>query len=563
MKPEATDNNPKRVLVIGLDGATWTLVKPWAAQGALPNLARLMEEGTYGVLESVWPALSPSAWASFMTGTNPGQHGVYDFLKRERDSYQLRLVWTDQIDRPTIWRLLSEKERRVGVMNVPMTYPPEGVHGFLVSGLGTPDFKPFAYPPSLYEELKRQGYRVNKQVAYQPGKEADFLAEAKSVTDSTAQIALQLMESEPWDLFMFVFRDTDEMAHFFWRFTDESHPAYDPDLAERWGDAIQRYYQLVDKWVGRMLAQAGPETAVFIISDHGAGPLHKDVYLNVWLEQKGFLAKHSPSPLQRWFRRVGLTRSNLSQHLRGWGLGQLEAWLKERLGEQASLLPASERLDLQSTVDWSRTKAYSFGYHGQIYLNVHGREPQGIVEPGAEYERVRDELIEELLAWRDPQDNLTVVTKLFKREEIYEGEHIEEAPDLIIAMRDLAYITRQGYEFGRGQDTVFASPATHETGSHRLEGIAIGWGPGMRNRGEVEATSIMDLAPTILYLLGESIPSWMDGRIMRKWIIPELLIETPPHEDSAQRESRSPERSWSDDDERNVMNRLRDLGYLG
>ena len=557
---------PKRVLVIGLDGATWTLLKPWAKAGLLPNLARLMAEGTYGVLESVLPAVSPAAWASFMTGVNPGKHGVYDFFKREPGSYRLRVVRADELAYPTLWRLLSEKGRAVGVVNVPMTYPPEQVQGFLISGLGTPESRPFATPVALYEELRRKGYRVNKSVAYRPGQEAVFWAEVQEITELQAGTALELMDSKPWDFFMFVFRDTDEMAHFFWRFIDETHPAYEPEAARQWGHLISQYYSIVDEWIGRMVEHAGPETAVFIMSDHGTGPLYKDVFLNVWLKQAGFQAWREPPFIRRQMRRWGLTRESVSGLLRRLGLTPLESWLKERLKDKVALVPRSERPDLREAVDWSRTRAYSFGYHGQIYLNVRGREPEGIVEPGEEYERVRDELLRNLVAWRDPQDQQPVVTKVFKREDVYWGARIGDAPDIIVIMRDFAYITRQGYEFGSDEDAVFASPLTYESGSHRLEGVIIAWGVGIRNKKQTEAVSIMDLPPTILYLLQEPIPAWMDGRLLDGWINPELLARYPPrweHQEIAQSSASRLEESWSEKDEREIIERLRGLGYLG
>lgn len=560
------EHKPRRVLIIGLDGATWTLLRPWAISStSLPNIASLLKEGTYGILNSVYPVLSPPAWASFMTGSNPGQHGVYDFVQREPGSYQLRVVRADQIRRPTLWKLLSDSGRKVGVVNVPLTYPPEAVRGFVVSGLGTPDSRPFAYPQSLFERLRKQGYRVNKRVSYRPGQEAAFWAEVEATTRLQAQTALQLMESEPWDFFMFVFRDTDEIAHFFWRFIDESHPAHDSVLAQQWGDAVLKYYRMVDDWVGRMVAQAGPETAVFLISDHGSGPLYKDVFLNTWLETIGFLARRVPSVPYRWMQRWGITRKQVSGLLRRWNLTSWEIRIKDLLGEKISWFPKHTGADLQNAVDWSRTRAYSFGYHGQIYLNVRGREPQGIIQPGREYEQVRDELIEALKAWKDPDDHQPVVSQVFKREEIFQGPYLEKAPDLILVMRDFAYITRQGYEFGRNSQEIFAPPATFESGSHRLEGIVIARGAGIRRLGEVSPISIMDIAPTVLYLLDVAIPSWMDGQLLREWIVPSLLTQAPPEwRDEQPGESGVRDNiSWTEEDEESVLERLRGLGYLG
>jgi len=383
-------------------------------------------------------------------------------------------------------------------------------------------------------------------------------------THLQAQTALQLMKSEPWDFFMFVFRDTDEIAHFFWRFMDESHPAYDPALAQRWKDAVLGYYRVVDDWVGQMVKQAGPGTTVFLISDHGSGPLYKDVFLNTWLETIGFLARRVPSAPYRWMQRWGITRKQISGLLRRWNLTSWEVKIKDLLGEKIAWFPDHTGADLQSAVDWSRTRAYSFGYHGQIYLNVRGREPEGIIQPGREYEQIRDELIEALRAWADPEDHQPVVSHVFKREDIFYGPCFEEAPDLILVMRDFAYITRQGYEFGRNSQEIFAPPATFESGSHRLEGIVIAWGAGIKRLGEVPPISIMDIAPTVLYLLDVAIPSWMDGRLLREWIVPSLLAQAPPEwrDDQPEESGHQDGASWTEEDEEEILERLRGLGYL-
>src|SRR3990172_4656204 len=305
-----------RVLIIGLDGATLDLVRPWAEAGHLPNLHRLMCEGSYGPLRSVLPVLSSAAWASFMTGTNPGKHGVFDFVRRDPQSYALRAVRGDHIQGESLWHILSREGDTVGVMKVPMTYPPEAVNGFLVSGLGTPDDRHFTYPPELAEELRREGHCVNLRTPYQPGKERAVLDEMSTCTERLGRSALRLLERHSPDLFMVLFRETDEVAHFFWRHMDPSHPMHDPARDAPFAAAIRDLYAQIDAIIGRLVQAAGPEATVLVVSDHGSGPLYKDVFINEWLRQNGLLVvRNEPRPARSaagLAARLGLTREGIS-----------------------------------------------------------------------------------------------------------------------------------------------------------------------------------------------------------------------------------------------------------
>ena len=303
----------ERVLIVGLDGATLDLVQPWVRQGHLPVLADLMQRGSYGPLRSVYPVLSSAAWSSFMTGLNPGKHGIYDFVIRDPKTYQLRPVSRSQMHGRSLWRMLSDHGLKVCVLNVPMTYPPEPVNGRLVSGLGTPDFQIFTYPEQLGEELLRSGYRVNRRVfGQEEGEQEAFLDDTYDISEHLTSSALRLMGEQPWDLFAIVYRDTDEVAHHFWSYMDVSHPEHDPELAESYGEALLECYQRLDRALGDLLQAAGPNCTVFVVSDHGTGPLYKDVFLNEWLHQQGFLAPASaPSGLRAFLTRLGLTRSKV------------------------------------------------------------------------------------------------------------------------------------------------------------------------------------------------------------------------------------------------------------
>ena len=551
-----------RVLVIGLDGATLDLVEPWARSGKLPVLAGLMQRGNYAPLRSVLPVLSSAAWASFMTGVNPGKHGVFDFVRRGEGSYRLRPVSRAHIAAPSLWRTLSEHGRRVCVVNVPMTYPPEKVNGYLLSGLGTPDYKPFTYPPALGPRLLKEGYRVNRRLyEHGPGQEDAYLQETYEISAQLTRTALELLNREPWDLFMVVYRGTDEVAHAFWHHMDPGHPAHDPARSPTYRHAILEYYQQVDRDIGRFLQAAGPEATVLIMSDHGTGPLYKDVYLNEWLRQEGYLfpVEQTGPGGRQVLARLGITRQGVSRLLRGAGLGRLERGIKDILGNRIEWLPRSRQGDLDDAVDWSRTRAYSFGYHGQIYLNLQGREPAGTVPP-EEYDALCREIERALRAFGDPEDGKPVVSAVYRGDQVFHGPQMEHAPDLMVIMRDLAYITRHGHEFSAEPGSLLEP--SRETGSHRMNGLLIAAGPAIRPRpDDRQPRSIMDLAPTILHLLRCPASADMDGRILRSWLaspwadMPRMTRNLPAEEAQAE--------PLTEAEEEELVERLHHLGYLG
>jgi predicted AlkP superfamily phosphohydrolase/phosphomutase len=558
----------RKVLVIGLDGAPFELIQQWSESNDLPNLAKLIARGSFGVLRSTIPVHSPTAWSSFITGLNPGKHGVFDFVRREPASYQLRVIRADQIEADSLWRRLSRNGRRVGVINVPMTYPPEEVNGFLVTGLGTPDYTPYTYPPELSHRLDEEGYRVNKRFFYRADMADEWLEDIFKVSERQAKATLKLMEQEPWDFFMVVFRNTDEICHFFWHHMDSSHPEHTPDAPLRYKNAIRNFYHYIDDWVGKIVAQAGENTNIIVMSDHGAGPLYKDVFINEWLWQQGWLKLKDdvirPSAFTRGMRTLGITRKKISDTLTRLHLHRLEVFIKNTLGDRIQVLPRDERPEFANAIDWRHTKAYSFGYYGQIFINLRGREPDGIVEPGAEYDQLRQEIIASLNQLVDPEDDLPIVDKIYTKEELYHGPYLHDAPDLLAIMRGFSYTSRKGYEFAQKRGDLFRKPYTNETGSHRIEGILIASGPDIVAGQKLQSVDIQDLTPTLLHLLHCPIPAIMDGSVIQDILTADYreqhLIEYVDEETHG-RETESD--NWDEEAEAEITERLKNLGYLG
>ncbi|HSH05338.1 MAG TPA: alkaline phosphatase family protein [Anaerolineae bacterium] len=555
-----------KTMVIGLDGAPYPLVKKWAAEGYLPHIAKLIERGSFGVLNSTIPVHSPTAWASFITGLNPGKHGVFDFVRREEGGYQLRVVRANQIPGASLWRLLGEKGRKVGVMNVPMTYPPEPVNGFLLSGLGTPDYVTYSFPEEMTEKLNAEGYRVNKKFFFVPERQDEWLDDIEEMTDIRGEAAVRLYQEHDTDFFMVVFRNSDEICHFYWHHMDESHPKHDPAAPARYKTAIRDLYARIDKWVGELVAVAGEETNIVLMSDHGAGPLYQDVFLNEWLWEKGWLKlKEQSTGRKGWVelvRRLGLTRKNISDTLTRLNMHWVEVMIKRALGDRIHVLPRDERPEFLDAIDWEQTKAYSFGYYGQIFINLQGREPEGIVSL-AEYGRLRAEIAAALAELVDPADGKKVVDKVYTREELYHGGELGKAPDLLAIMRGLSYITRKGYEFAPERGLLFREPYTTETGSHRLEGIVIGAGPDI-GQGDLAAKEIQDLAPTLLHLMGCPVPKYMDGKVITEMLAGEAAVrEVVWEERPLTARADEDDDDWDDEAEAEVTERLKQLGYLG
>jgi predicted AlkP superfamily phosphohydrolase/phosphomutase len=557
-----------KLLVIGLDGAPHALIQQWSNAGSLPNIRKVIEQGSSGILRSTMPVHSPTAWATFMTGLNPGKHGVFDFVRRDDTSYHLRLVQGNYIKGTSLWRLLSREGCRVGVMNVPMTYPPEEVNGFLVSGLGTPGYTTYTFPPEMTEALNREGYRVNNASFFEPGKEDAWLADIYETSQRQANTAVRLIKENPWDFFMVVFRNTDEICHFFWHYMDPTHPAYCSEAPQKFKTAIEDFYRFIDGLVGELIAAAGNDVNVVIMSDHGAGPLYKDVFLNEWLWQQGWLTL-KPEILKqkngkRWLQKTGLTRKNISTLLTRLRLQRLERLIKRLLGDSIQMLPRDERPELADAVDWTRTQAYSFGYYGQIFLNLKGREPAGIVAPGNEYLQLRQEIARRLTLLLDPEDGKPVVDKVYVKEELYDGPFLDSAPDLLAIMRDFTYITRKGYEFAPERGLLFCTPYTNETGSHRLEGILIAAGPDIQKNEQLETEEIQALAPTLLHLLQCPVPRTMDGQVIERILTEQYLKSNPiRYSDDEDGQSDNQSENWNPDMEAEIVERLRKLGYLG
>jgi predicted AlkP superfamily phosphohydrolase/phosphomutase len=551
----------ERVLVIGLDGVPFDLIRSWAEAGHLPNLAALIRRGVFGPLASTIPPTSGPSWSSFVTGKNPGKTGIYDFLYRRPGSYLFPPVNAAMRSGRSLWSLLGEHGRRIAVVNIPISYPVEKVNGLLISGWMTPYFaRDFTWPHELGEEIVRNvgDYRIYPAETFSEGRRKSFFEACDSLLEMLTATNLYLMRREPWDLFMTVYFDTDRVLHQLWHYLDVEHPWRRHDRGDLSAPVV-RYFHRLDADIGRLVDAAGPGVRVMVMSDHGMGTAARFIVLNNLLLELGYLtlAGNTATRLKAFAFRHGLTLRNIHRLVDRVGLAK-HAEYKNVYSFDAIL----KRLFLSFlNVDWSRTRAYSFGRHyGSVFLNVRGREPRGIVGAGADYERTRDDLARALVEHVDPELRRPLVGKCLKREDIYSGDRVEEAPDLVLLPSDAQDIFYGLSDFGSNR---IWDQTYRYSGMHREDGLLIAHGPGVRAGELFSGGSIVDLAPTILYWLGHEVPCDMDGRPLIPMMLPGYVSEHAVRitERTSEQQPRLGQ-GYDPAEEADVMQRLRDLGYL-
>jgi predicted AlkP superfamily phosphohydrolase/phosphomutase len=549
-----------RVVVIGLDGATFDLVRPWVAQGKLPTFARLMEEGAWGTCQSVIPPLTPPAWSSFLTGMTPGRHGVYTFLQRQPGSYNLMAFNSSFRRVPHIGTILNQHGKRVALVNIPTTYPPAPLDGLIVTGLETPGrTSEFTYPASLGEELiRRFDYEIERPEKYDPGLEDTFIAAVNRVEDKRLSATLWLMDQLDWALFVVVFRGTDVLGHAMWRHMDPQHPAHEPGLFARYGNALLEHYQRMDQALAEICAKLDSETILMLVSDHGFGPIFRDVYMDNVLAENGLLyIKKTPvGQIRSTLVRLGISPRNILQLL---GALRLRNLTRKMIPQNARIAINMGML-MMSHIDWSRTKAYPLGGGGQISINLAGREPEGIVRPGPEYDQVCCQIQVAFENLRDPSTGEAVVKHVWRKEEIYKGqvsELVPELPDLYIEWVNDRYTDAGGVGYSRG---TISEPVRTRSGGHTMRGIFLAHGKGIKPKYVVEDAKLTDVAPTILHALDVPVPHDMDGRVMSE-IFEDGAGRAVQYQDAFVAEEQSLH-VFTQEEQNVIEQRLRDLGYL-
>lgn len=460
----------RKVFVIGLDCAPPEhLFEDWREE--LPNLNKLISKGVYGKLASCVPCITVPAWSVMMSSKDPGQLGIYGFRNRADHSYDNMMIATSSaVHEDRVWDILSRAGKRVNVVGVPGTYPPRPVNGNLVGCFLTPSIKSnYTHPAGLKEEIAKWVGDYDVDVPQFRTDDKDYLLkQIYDMTEKRFEVVKHMITEKPWDFFMFVEMGTDRINHGFWSYTDPRHWRFEE--GNKYIDSIRDYYHYIDKGIGEMLELVPDDTVIIVVSDHGAKRMDGGIAINEWLMNEGYLVLKQPP-------------------------------------ESGKIVPF-EKVD----VDWSKTRAWgSGGYYARVFMNVEGREPNGIIKE-SDYERERDELKRRIEAIPDPEGN-PLSTRVYKPQDVY-AEIKNVPPDLIVYFGDLLW--RGVGSFGHGGTYTRENDTGPDDANHARDGVFIMYDPEQDMGGrELSGLEIMDVAPTILDLMGIPVPRDMRGNIIK------------------------------------------------
>lgn len=458
-----------KVFIFGIDGAFPEYVfGKWLDE--LPNIKKVLEKSKYGIMNSTIPPLSATAWSSIYTGKNPSDTGIFEYIYRKNHSYEeIHLISSKKLKEKTIWQIASEQGKKSIVCFPLLTWPIKPFDGILISGTLTPSGKDVdcTYPKELKQEIKEKLGEVPMPDIpnFRNLTKEEIIEEVYKMTRKHINIMKYLIQNKEWDLFFGVINMSDRLHHMFWRYLDEKHRKHDPE--SKFKNVIKDFYVFLDKELGNLLELLDKDTKIILISDHGITRMHTRVNLTDWLIKEGYLV------------------------------------LKEPIKEKAPFK--------MSMVDWEKTRVFAIGaYEGQVYINLKGREPQGIIETGEEYNALLLEL-ETKLKQIPGDDGKEMDTKVFVKKRDYNGKLIEEAPDMIVYFDNLEYGCNSTLI---GNETLW-SPSTakgSDDATHSKKGIfSITNSNGKEYLGDV---NYLDIAPTILKELNIKIPEDLKGKII-------------------------------------------------
>ena len=553
--------NPEKYWLIGIDGGTFDVISPMVKRGELPVISSLMQNGTWGELESTVPPDTGPAWVSMMTGVNPGKHGVFFFLDSLHDNLKFgNTLGSADIKFPPLWSVLSKNNKKVVFINVPFTYPPTEVNGIMISGMLIPDSaQVLSYPPNVFTDLDKvlDGFSIND---WSPDVICSDLTKLhlhydkvikviSSITEKRKKAALLLLEKQPWDFAMVVFTSIDRLQHLFWKFMKSADDAHSGSLAEKMRDVIQDGYRQLDKAIGEIIEKTGKDTTVMIASDHGFGPLKKYFFVNKWLEEIGLL--HVNRFLMR--KKICFKITNLRRII-----ARLSPSTKTPDWAQKIRVPIIRLIkrDTDELINWEKSKAYG-DPSGGININLAGREPHGIVKPGHEFEELLKFIQTQfcLLSDESGSKDAKISDWILRKEEIYSGPFVEEAADLYYSLNERSYLHNTNVD---GNSKI--EDCSVGSGMHRKNGIFIMNGPLGKKCSTIKPR-IIDIAPTVLYHMGLPLIDEMDGTVLEEGINPDYLKAHPVTYVSVGKYGKESS-LYSVEDEEKIQESLKGLGYL-
>lgn len=473
-----------KIFILGLDGATFDLISPFIEQGHLPNLKKIMEKGMSGTLKSILPFASIPAWPSFYSGMNPGKLGFYYHMKDIVGQYEKEIVQINT--KISIWGEFSKYKKTVGVFNVPGTYPPKPVNGFMVSEPIFSKGAEYVWPKELKNIMNNDFNKGDFQnfMGASDKARSDLIWEKMEEIKKFTNI---FYDKYSPDFFISVYDVLDVMQHFFWNFYDKTHPDYKQN---QFNNNILDCYKFIDNHIGEILRKIDKDTIFIIMSDHGFEKSEKNVFLNQWLLQKGLVKIKGNKLIGKANNKLNLIRDILTKIAIKTGLHKV---IPRRVKELAKV----SFMD----VDWD-TSICVAGFFGSIFLNRKNNSINFVES----YDKIREEIKMELYELKDLENSRSIVSKVYFKEEIFSGEFMDAMPDLLV-------VPNKGYVIINGNFKANICEKSELSGMHARDGIFMAVGQGIR-KGVFKEANLLDIAPTLLHMFNVPIPAEMDGKVM-------------------------------------------------
>ena len=531
-----------RAVVLGLDGGTWDLLRPLAERGVMPNLARALERGRHGRLQSCLPPFSASAWMSISTGKNPGSHGIFDFWEAGTPG-QKRLVSSTSASGRKLWELVDDAGKVAHVLAVPVSYPPARLeHGSFVCGMFTPgEGVDYTWPRELKAELKALpgGYEADPYAKGLTGRA--FIEQTHHVIGQQEVATRHLIDKGDWDLLFSVIQAPDPIQHKFWNVLDPADPRFDAARAADELGPLEESYRRCDQVIGDRLAMAEQGATVLVVSDHGFGRFEKLFFINRALEEYGLLTRAGGTP--------GISRSGLSTRTVIDAIRRLDVLGLEKRVPTSVRERLARGIDsaLSQPIDAEQTIAYAAAASAESVFIADW-------VPDDERREVGRCVIDVLEAARDPETGERIIEHAYLREDVYDGSELHRIPDVLIDFGERPYTASDRLAAGGIVERI---PDAAGGGRHRRTGVILALGPGIA-AGELTGARIVDVAPTALHAMGLAVPDDMDGRVLTELFSDGREVRTEAGRDRDAEE----EVVYTEEEEAAIEQSLKNLGYI-